>query len=367
MPLKLSPSSAHIWLKCPACVAESAPVPRMPPGKAADMGTANHEVAAKCLLNKCDAESYGGEVIEVPETGRTFKFTRSMAANVQTYLDVCREAAQDAIVLVEEKLAGELVNGTVDFAAARPLDHVSVKDYKNGVNPVETKDNPQMLLYLAELMRRYDAETGDIEIVQPRSKYGYVPGAIMYTREQVEAFIETAKAAAAKTKTEPTTYVPGDHCGYCPAKTVCRGLRASNKELAAQVAPAMADAFPVVTTLSGTQIAAVFKFNEQFKQFFKGVYDFALNGGVEVPGYKRVIGKKHRAWKDEVAVEEELAAELGDEVYEKKLKSPAKIEKLIGKDRVKELCYTPDGELTLVPCDTDERPEVTEFKNQGEL
>jgi hypothetical protein len=44
-------------------------------------------------------------------------------------------------------------------------------------------------------------------------------------------------------------------------------------------------------------------------------------------------------------------------MYEHKLLSPSKLEKVIGKKEVAEFCYTPDNGTVLVP-ETDRRKEI---------
>lgn len=359
MPLRLSPSTAHIWLNCSACVDASKDIPDQPSGKHAIEGTAAHELAAMCLTKNVNADTFIGEKIEVEDS--KVKVTATMAAHIQGYLDMCRELSKNALPHIEVKVEMEYAKGTVDFCAVKPLDIVHVRDLKYGRSEVETKDNPQMMLYALAMLRLYDADRASIGIYQPRGNSEFT--VCEYSKDELEAFEKTVLAAIAKTKSNPTDFNPGEHCHWCPAKLTCRGIRKEIKETAVAITPAFADAFPVVTTLSPAQLGAVLRFNEQFKQLYKACYDYALNSGADIPGYKRVQKKKHRAWIDEVAVETELEGEFGDEVYEKKLKSPAQMEKIVGKDRVKDLVHIPEGDMTLVADDgRDERGVTTEFK-----
>jgi len=75
----------------------------------------------------------------------------------------------------------------------------------------------------------------------------------------------------------------------------------------------------------------------------------ATEFGVKIPGYKLIQKTGRRAWTDEMVVENEFEHEFGDVIYDKKLKSPAQLEKIVGKDRVKELVSIPEKGLELVP------------------
>jgi len=71
--------------------------------------------------------------------------------------------------------------------------------------------------------------------------------------------------------------------------------------------------------------------------------------GERVPGYKLVQGYGHRKWQSEASVEEDFS-DLGDKIYAKpKLKSPAQLEKIVGKDKVADYAFKPKGDVKLVP------------------
>jgi hypothetical protein len=71
--------------------------------------------------------------------------------------------------------------------------------------------------------------------------------------------------------------------------------------------------------------------------------------GVSIPGYKLIAKKGHRRWTDEIAVENAFEAQYGESIYEKKLKSPAKLEKIVGKEDIAEYVEIPDNGVQLVP------------------
>ena len=82
----------------------------------------------------------------------------------------------------------------------------------------------------------------------------------------------------------------------------------------------------------------------------------ALSGRM-IPGWKLVKKKAgNRRWRDERTVVNAFESRLGDSIYsEKKLVTPAKLEKMIDKEEVAMYCYRPEAGLELAP-ESDKRP-----------
>ena len=87
----------------------------------------------------------------------------------------------------------------------------------------------------------------------------------------------------------------------------------------------------------------------------------SLERGDYVPGYKLVRKRAHRAWRDEADVERRLKNMAGlkvEDIYTRKLRSPAQIEKTkAGKEWVAKHAIKPEGDVTVAP-ESDSRPEV---------
>lgn len=198
-----------------------------------------------------------------------------------------------------------------------------------------------------------------------------------------------------------------DTCRFCPAKGFCQA-RADvaledfeNLEIVdgktqriKEVASKLKDGDQPLTTapdlpdperLSDEQIALVVRHGKALSKWLSDVADHACkavyDGTMDLEGWKVVKGRKHRRWASEAGAEEFLKKRLqwkADEVYDRKLTSPAKAEKLWEKKKkskkrisrkVEEGFYalmeTPEGAPTLVPED-DKRQAIKagdEFEN----
>ena len=83
-----------------------------------------------------------------------------------------------------------------------------------------------------------------------------------------------------------------------------------------------------------------------------------LEAGTSVPGFKLVEKRPTRRWKNEDELLEWAASQNleDEEIFDKKIKSPAQIEKVVGKKNVpSDLIMSVSTGLSMVP-DTDRRP-----------
>ena len=95
----------------------------------------------------------------------------------------------------------------------------------------------------------------------------------------------------------------------------------------------------------------------------------ALNDALKgdpVPGFKAVATLGDRAWADEAKAEEFWASKLpAKKIFDQKLKSPAKMEKIAGTRiwaKAQELIVRPDGAPALVP-ESDKRDALIPLHN----
>jgi hypothetical protein len=271
--------------------------------------------------------------------------------------------------------------GTGDFTAYLPgRKRLIVGDFKYGKGvAVEVKENEQLLTYAEGLAKRYHnrgLEHVQMVVVQPRCPAPRKLDGVEWLNEDGTARSWTIDAldmidfryriedAAKATLDDDAPLKPGDWCRFCPAAPTCPALQSFSLETAEME---FADEPPAVVDMEPQQIADVMAKAEVIEGWVKRVkqrgHDLAMEGKFEGLGWKLVHSTSHRKFKDEVTADR-LAIELDmlpDEfLTEPKLKSPAQVEKLLGKkrkDEIAELVYKPRGKIILAPED-DPRPAV---------
>lgn len=389
---KLSPSAASRWINCPGSVALCATLPTPPSTFYADEGTAAHALAERCIIEKCDAIKYKGWYIKLSEKwGESpiflspltcinlegFEVTSEMVEAVQTYLDALREIGQP--IIPEARLSLEHVwPGTFGTCDAQihdgPNGTLYVWDYKHGAGVLVAPDeNTQAMLYaeaaLHALKDKSWVKKIVIGIVQPRHRNGGV-----MTWETTPGYIEdwikgTVKPAALATTKKDAPLVPGDkQCRWCAAKAICPALlgqslevaKVAFKDIIPSETPTLVFPNPMdMTPLERAKVATLLSALDDYKDSFFQYLQELAEKGENTPGWKLVRGRANRRWRSEELIVNQLEPILGDLLYEKKLKSPAAVEKLKGIDK-KALCQlweTPEGKLTLAP-ESDKRQAV---------
>jgi hypothetical protein len=201
--------------------------------------------------------------------------------------------------------------------------------------------------------------------------------------------VRTLTLEAMATDAADASLVPGEsQCKYCRAKGSCSAL-ASNvmKEIGVMFQPVKTDVLDVAqqsankdpAVMSDDQIRQIMEAAPLMRQLIEGVEKEAqrrLEAGQSIPGLKLVNGRGSRAW---VLPEDEMAEKLikmgipKTAIYETKLVSPAKAEKLTWEKRDGTKVSLTDrqlklmnqeyvsklaGKLTVVP-ESDARPAVT--------
>lgn len=375
---KLSPSAASRWMNCPGSVALCATVPRKS-SSFADEGTAAHGLAERCLIEKVDAAAYVGRIISVLPRGTSilkpgakpgkdcYEVNDEMVESVQMYLDAVREPGcqivPEARLSLEHYWPGMF--GTADAQAFdKATGTLHVFDLKYGAGVLVAPDwNPQAMIYaLGALGPEAPAwvENVRIVIVQPRHRNGGVMDWTIPSEDLMKWANEELVPAAHRTMEKDAPLVAGDkQCRFCDAKAICPALLGKSLEIAQTafkdvITEPKTVHLPDPASMTTEQIANVLDFSELLSSWVSAVNahaeQIALNGGV-IPGRKLVRKTTRRKWIDEAATAQALAP-LGEALYERKLKSPAQVEKLVkDKDAKKSLATlweNPEGELTLV-------------------
>jgi hypothetical protein len=373
---KLGASSSHRWMHCPGSVRliealKLADDEESDGSEFAARGTLAHWVGSECLDNSKDAWEYSGHTDTVD--GHKIVLDADDMRAVQAYLDYIRAKTDVSNLLVEHAFHVEEIHpqfwGTSDCAVTTP-DLLEIVDYKHGVGvAVDAIENTQLMMYAAGVIVTTQVPRERkvrLTIVQPRAFHAAGPirswdttaGAIL---DWIEAeWLPAAKA----TEPEDAPLAEGAWCRFCTAILDCPKTQAAVKRLVAMKDTDMAklSEWELSEVRADAEIARVVEKRAGDEIFIR------LQRGKKVPGWKLVQKKADRVFKTEIEVdpttglkqplENAVKEAFGDDAYERKIKSPAVIEKLPGgKAFVKTWAYKPETGLTLAPID-DARPGV---------
>lgn len=334
----------------------------------ADLGTAAHELGARCLIEGTEPFEYVGEAIGGYVVGEDIRLDA-----VAAYVNLCRAVrgpTGKGKVLIEQTIhlphLHPLLQGTVDFAYWSARLGIDIIDYKNGEGViVEAVQNRQGLYYAFLVIMengwlRVDAPAElpvRIRIVQPNARGIFEPDVVWevtvgFVREWgLKYLLPRMKALTAQRDIADDDFVPGSHCQFCPVLLEC--------PKAQDAFQTYADGTEFPEMLTNDEIDALYAKKDLARKFMteldKVAYARAI-GGHEFQHGKLVAKKASREWRPEA--EKALAAALGEAAYEKKLKSPAQVEKMStrGKAMATEWGYKPVAEGLSFVTMSDDRP-----------
>lgn len=378
---ELGASVADRWMNCPGSVNLSRGQPNYET-EHSRAGTVAHHVAQMCLEKVVDADVYLDTTIDGIDVDE------EMTEAVQVFVDYCRSLCGgriDALTpyyWVEQKFSLAALNppgpmfGTADFVSYDPASktlHVVDLKYGKGVL-VEAKGNPQLRYYglgaVLAVGGGKEIEHVQLTIVQPRAFHP--EGVVRHDNIDYLDLLDFADdlVAAAKRTLEPDApLVPGKHCRFCPAASICpaqrervQSLTQMSFEVDEPAPPPPPEMLPVpvlARILSNTVVI------EAWLKAAKAHGQRLLEEGSVSPealGMKLVPRRANRQWSaDERTVGAWLESEgyaKAREMYEQKRKSVAQVEKMVGKKNFPaEFAVKPDTGYTMVPM-SDKREGV---------
>jgi hypothetical protein len=401
---KLSPSKRSRWALCPGSIREEAKYPDTDSGPAAADGTHSHTLLEHCIKNGLsDPMDQVGETFTDHEG--TFKVDADRAARVKSAIDYIRDRSMNGLfpVISEQRvdpkflLGRDDLSGTVDCQIIGP-DWIELIDYKDGMGIVTAEGNLQLEQYAYGVLARYSLPVnGDysfnrviMTIIQPKlAMKGMKP--ITSHDVSLRSLLDnmgTIITQAAATDKPDAPLVPGEsQCKFCRAKGSCSAL-ASNvmKEVGIMFQPVVTETLDVAqqsadkdpSSMDDAQIRQIMEAAPLMRQLLEGVEKEALRrleSGQSIPGLKLVNGRGSRAWALPEAEMAEKLVKMGipkTAIYETKLVTPAKAEKLTWEKRDgtkvtlterqlkrmdQEYVSKLAGKLTVAP-ESDSRPAV---------
>jgi hypothetical protein len=368
----LGASGADRWMNCTGSVRMTEGLPNVDTVYTKE-GTAAHTLLEKCLqLNVepvvfLDTELHGVAV------------TEDMCEAVQVAVDYVRglAASKGAELTLEKRFSLATLNppapmfGTSDCQVYLPSErHLYVIDYKHGVGyAVDARGNPQLRYYglgaiLDGAWSPQQVEHVTLVIIQPRAVH---PDGIIrsetITFEELYEWSGELMAKADETLHANAPLTTGPWCRFCRASAQCPA-RLTDAQALARIEFASDEIVPpAVESLTLPEMILVMEKAPVIEAWLKDIrthIETTLIAGGVVPGYKLVAKRATRKWGNEqatVAFLEQTGFDA-DEYETRKLKSPAQVEKLIGKKNLPtDLVVKESSGYTVAP-EYDKRPAL---------
>lgn len=368
-----SASAAHRYFECPGSLTLIQALPPSQESQPAAWGTACHAVSAKALLAGKNAIDYIGST----ETTERFSFIvdKDMADCAQIYIDYCREKmdGQNAEWWIEAPFSLNPLGtpfdsgGISDFSAIyRDREMLEIVDLKTGRGIiVEVEDNVQLRTYALGVFLKFQGKhkitTIKSTIVQPRAphKDGIIRSEVFHVADLIDwttdMLVAMGKAEVARNvyrQIEGNTVKfdewsdnhlkTGPQCDWCPVSGACPAQRREALKIAGvwfdydgipQLSPNdLAENSPAMVERDLDLL-------DQLETWIRGrralAHEMAAQG-IAFRNWSLVEKFGHR--KFEGATEAEMIARIrkiiplsDDQLFDRKLKSPAGIERAIGK------------------------------------
>lgn len=344
----LSPSKAAMWLNCARSVAANAGEEDLGDPAFRRLGTAMHEFRETALLRGVDAFDLVGETVFVD--GEEFELDDEQAFALQGGIDRIRGFGGQLFTEQRVDLSpwlGEGQSGTMDTGIVLP-DLIVVNDYKNGFSVVPVESNEQLMLYALgfwnSIARHLTSATKFLLMIDQPNAFGGGIKEWEVSLEELLKFGERARVAAMRTADPYATGSPSPSaCRWCRAKAKCGDIAQYILNLFGLTMSDFDDdligcgpELPKYDDLTPEQRVALINHGSMIKQWLEAISYRTLQDalrGEPTPGKKAVYGKPgNRKFRDESVAKTTVLEFFDPEVvFTTKLKSPAQLEKAVGK------------------------------------
>lgn len=344
---KLSCSGAKRWMNCPGSVKLGEDFPNES-SIYADEGTLAHDLGEYLIkfgqLPQAKLEAVDKFYAAHPELDYT---TAQMAVDVNGYADFVqgqfvkeKEVDPDTRLMTEEQVSLEKWIpggfGTSDVIIAR-WGKLHIIDLKFGKGvPVSAEDNPQLRLYALGALAALDEEfhINDVQMTIYQPRVGNISDDYITADDLYSWGYNVVKPAADLTQSDDAPFKAGSWCQFCPAKAVCRARSTQYLDLAEYMRK---------NSLSNEEISEILALADGLTKWIEDIKAGAIKSierGDIIPGWKVVEGISRRKYtlKDKDIIDLCVAAGFDrDKVCSVKAKGITDMEKLLGKDKFKEI------------------------------
>lgn len=377
-----SPSSAEKWFNCSASLAMESGLPDKI-SKYSMEGSVAHKIAEKILKNiiflkknkdkkrKIKAIEYINTFPLSKNKKNNLLVTEEMAIYIQQYInDICFFAKTGKLFVEQRVNFSEFISIDKQYGTADVIiidkNQLQIHDLKYGFVKVDAKKNKQLQLYALGALKKFDKKfsikTIKIFIHQPRLN------CISIWETNVEKLIEFGKKAKLSAIQAILAINISQYKGinelsknmFKPGIKQCRWCKASGGKCKAEAIYFLKlidnnfskhnqiTNFKINNILNNQELSHLYNKIKYLNTFLKSIKKRViteLSMGINIPGLKLVYNRYGpRVWKNEILAVKILKKIITDsnQLYEKKLVSPAKAEKIINKFSPHKWVYVKD-------------------------
>lgn len=408
-----SPSGASRWMSCTASIPLVMELTKAHPAGSLDFesvyaaeGTSAHELLEQCVKEGfTDAEKYIGHRFYTHEVDQEMADSVNLClAEIEMVLD--QWGLTPADVTTEQRVYMPSIHptlcfGTVDITILDPKNRrFAIMDLKYGKGVIVPRSTSQLRFYAIGVLDSYLANASDTSsasnpdplqqnpivsgwdlydefypgIMQPRIPNAQDsaidlddPVPVWELEESKEEYALAVQAIMAG----DVSYAPKyDTCRWCKASQM-GACKAQDGEMLSTLADEFADLPVEPNELTLATILAVAPAIREWLLAKEAKALALMIQGEEIEGFKMIRGLAFRNWVDPEQTIRELEPLLKEDLYTKKILSPAQVEKKIGKaaarTMLQHLIEAPIGKLKVAPSDARGR-EITVFDlNEDDL
>jgi hypothetical protein len=330
-------------------------------------GTVAHQLAEDYFKKSQVPEDMIGHTFS--QDGFEIEITQEMVEAVRVYTDYIDDLKVGKEMWVEQQFHMVKVHedlwGTSDCVLYDPKEKtLYVRDYKHGQGvPVEVVGNDQLKYYALGSLLEMDLPVSivNVGICQPRCPHPDGPNrSIDFGAADLIDWSADLQDAVKATEKKDAALNPGEEqCRFCPAAASCPALQDMAMETAKDEFSMVVGSYdPEVLADNLEKLPMIEAWCKKVREFAYGEAEH----GRKVPRHKLVQKQSRRYWKDDMeTVKFLLNYKMEDaDIYDRKLRSPAQIEKIIGKEAkgdIVDLIEKRSSGLVLVP-ESDKREEV---------